>query len=131
MYQFLFHLSFTVNNCGILHFHVVLKFTTEVAEDDTIFIIQNAIVDGKIGELTVNVSCIMGIPRFPETIITAPRCPVTKLDGLFIVFTDSGTINIFRSCHLFASCCFKFASLSLLNFQALGKIVCISLNTTD
>ena len=67
--MFLFHLSFTVKKCGSLNFHVVLKFTTDVAEDDTISIIQNAIVDGKIGELSVNASCIIGIPRFPQTTV--------------------------------------------------------------
>ncbi|XP_044180508.1 uncharacterized protein LOC114969239 [Acropora millepora] len=67
--------------CGSLIFDVVLKFTTEVAEDDTISIIQNAIVDGKIGELSVNASCIIGIPRFPRTTTTAPTSTTPKSDG--------------------------------------------------
>ena len=116
--MFLFHLSFTGNKFGSLIIDVVLKFTTEVAEHRTIFIIENAIVDGKLGELSRNVSSIIGIPHFPQTTITAPNCSTPES-----VFADSGTINL-RVCHLFASCCFKLDSLSLLSFQT-------HLNTAD
>ncbi|XP_015749159.1 PREDICTED: lachesin-like [Acropora digitifera] len=44
----------TYARCGSLIFDVVLNFGNEVAEDDTISIIQNAIVDGKLGELSLN-----------------------------------------------------------------------------
>ncbi|XP_044180706.1 fibroblast growth factor receptor 3-like [Acropora millepora] len=67
-------------SCGSLIFDVALKFITEVAEDDTISIIQSAIVDGKLGELNVNVSYIIGIPRFPRTTITTPTSTTPKSD---------------------------------------------------
>lgn len=70
---------------------MALKFTTEVAEDDAISIIQSAIVDGKLGELSVNVSYI---PRFPRTTITAPTGTTPKSDGLLLVYTYSGAINL-------------------------------------
>ena len=89
----MFHVNLTVNSCGSLIFDVALKFTTEVAEDDTISIIQSAIVDRNLGKLSVNVSYIIGIPRFPRTTITTPTSTTPKSDGLFLVFTYSGTIN--------------------------------------
>ena len=129
--MFWFHLNLTVNRCGSLIFDVALKFTTEVAEDDTISIIQNAIVDGKLGELSLNVSYIIGISRFPQPTITTPTSTTPKSDGLFLLFTDSGTINL-RVCHLFASFCFELESLSLLSFQTHRKNNnCLHFNTTD
>ena len=62
----LFHFS-----CGSLIFDVVLKFDTKVAEDDTISIIQSAIVDGKLGELSGNVSPIIGIPPVEQSTFAA------------------------------------------------------------
>ncbi|XP_067030311.1 uncharacterized protein [Acropora muricata] len=59
-----------VTSCRSLIFDVVLKFSTEVAEDDTISILQNSIVDGKLGELNVNTSYIIGIPHILETRVT-------------------------------------------------------------
>ena len=73
---------------------MVFKFSTVVAEDETFSIIQNAIVDGKLGELSVNVSYIIGIPRFPRTTITAPTSITSKSDGLFQILSDSGIINL-------------------------------------
>ena len=73
---------------------MVFKFSTVVAEDETFSIIQNAIVDGKLGELSVNVSYIIGIPRFPRTTITAPTGITSKSDGLFQILSDSGSINL-------------------------------------
>ncbi|XP_067030320.1 fibroblast growth factor receptor 3-like isoform X2 [Acropora muricata] len=64
--------------CGSLIFDVVFKFSTVFAEDETFSIIQNAIVDGKLGELSMNVSYIIGIPRFPRTTITAPTSITSK-----------------------------------------------------
>ena len=78
--------------CGSLIFDVVFKFSTVVAEDETFSIIQNAIVDGKLGELSVN--DIIGIPRFPRTTITAPTSITSKSDGLFQILSDSGSINL-------------------------------------
>ncbi|XP_067032676.1 fibroblast growth factor receptor 3-like isoform X4 [Acropora muricata] len=46
--------------CGSLIFDVALKFSIEVAEDETISIIQNAIVDGKLRKLSVKGSYING-----------------------------------------------------------------------
>ena len=67
-----------------------LKFRTEVAEDDTISIIQNAIVDGKLGELSVNASYIIDTPPVEQSTITAPSSITPKSDGLFQVLIDSG-----------------------------------------
>ena len=62
---------------------MVLKFSTEVAEDDTISIIQNALVDGKLGEFSVNVSYISGIPAVEQTKFTVPTSIIPKSNGLF------------------------------------------------
>ena len=51
---------------------MVLNFSTEVAEYDSISLIQNAIVDGKLGELSV--WYIIGTP--------APSIPMTTLSTL-------------------------------------------------
>ncbi|XP_067033062.1 fibroblast growth factor receptor 1-like isoform X2 [Acropora muricata] len=64
--------------CGSLIFDVVFKFSTVVAEDETFSIIQNAAANGKLGELSVNVSYIIGIPRFPQTTIIAPTSITSK-----------------------------------------------------
>ncbi|XP_044180726.1 fibroblast growth factor receptor 4-like [Acropora millepora] len=66
--------------CGSLIFDVVFKFSTAVAEDETFSIIQNAAANGKLGELSVNVSYIIGIPRFPRTTSTAPTSITSKSD---------------------------------------------------
>ena len=73
---------------------MVLTFSTEVAEDDTISIIQNAIVDGKLGELSVNVSYIIGIPPVEQTTTAAPISSTPKSDGLFQILVDRGNINL-------------------------------------
>ncbi|XP_067032058.1 fibroblast growth factor receptor 3-like isoform X2 [Acropora muricata] len=57
--------------CGSLIFDVVLKFSTKVAEDDTISFLQSAIVDGKLGELSMNVSPIIGIPPVEQSTFAA------------------------------------------------------------
>ena len=75
-------------SCGSLILDVRLKFTTEVAEDDTFSIIQNAIVDGKLGELSVNVSLIIGIPP-PTTTAATTTSTTPKSDGLFQVLVCS------------------------------------------
>ena len=73
---------------------MVFKFSTAVAEDETFSIIQNAAANGKLGELSVNVSYIIGIPRFPRPTSTAPTSITSKLDGLFQVLSNSGSINL-------------------------------------
>ena len=88
------HLILTVNRCGSLIFDVVLKFGIKVAEDDTISIIQNAIVDGNLGEISVNASYVIGIPPVEQTTITATTSISTKLDGLFQIFIGSGSIDV-------------------------------------
>ena len=81
--------------CRSLIFDVVLKFSTEVAEDETISIIQNAIVDGKLGELIVNVSSIIGIiTPVEQTTTTTPTSIASKSDDVFQVLIDSGGINL-------------------------------------
>ncbi|XP_044180712.1 lachesin-like isoform X4 [Acropora millepora] len=82
-----------VVRCGSLIFDVVLKFGIKVAEDDTISIIQNAIVDGKLGELSVNVSHTIGIPAVEQTTVTVPTSTTPKSDGLFQIHIDSSNIN--------------------------------------
>ena len=92
--MFLFHLNLIVNRCGSLIFDVVLKFDIQVAEDNTISMIKNAIKNGKLGELSVNASSIIGIPPFEQSTTAAPTSTTPKLDGLFLVVTDSGIINV-------------------------------------
>ena len=92
--MFLFHLSLIVNRCRSLNFDVVLKFSIEVAEDDIISMIQNAALDGMLGGLSVNVSYLIPNPHGAQTTITAPTRTGPKSDGLFLAFTDSGTINL-------------------------------------
>ena len=92
-HMLLFHLTLTVNRCGSLIFDVVLKFGTKVAEDDTTAIIQNAIVDGKLGELSV--SHIIGIPPVEQSTTAAvPASTSPKSDGLFQILIDSGSIDL-------------------------------------
>ena len=88
--MYLFHLNLTVNRCGSLVFDVVLKFGFKVAEDETISIIQSAIVDGKLGELSVNISYVTGIPPAERSTTAAPSSSTAKPDGLFLDNTDSG-----------------------------------------
>ena len=97
--MFLFCLNLTVNRCGSLIFDVVLKFGIKVAEDDTISIIQSAIEDGKLGELRVNLSYIIGIPAVGQTRITAPTSITPKSDGLFEILIGSGSINLSAFCY--------------------------------
>ena len=73
---------------------MVLKFSTEVAEDETISIIKNAIVDGKLGELSVNVSYVIGIPPVEQTTTVARTSTTLKSGGLFQILVDSGSINL-------------------------------------
>ncbi|XP_015777830.1 PREDICTED: uncharacterized protein LOC107355763 [Acropora digitifera] len=85
---------------GSLIFDVVLRFSAEVAEDETISTIQTAIVDGKLGNLSVNVLPIIGIPPVEHT-STTPRTSTTpKSDGLFLIVIERGAINL-RVCHAF------------------------------
>ncbi|XP_074633148.1 hemicentin-1-like isoform X3 [Acropora palmata] len=74
--------------CESLIFDAVLMFSTEVAEDDTISSIQNAIVDGKLGELSVNVSYIIGIPPVEQTTTAAPTSSTPKSDRLFQILVE-------------------------------------------
>ena len=80
--------------CESLIFDAVLMFSTEVAEDDTISSIQNAIVDGKLGELSVNVSYIIGIPPVEQTTTAAPTSSTPKSDVLFQILVERGSINL-------------------------------------
>ena len=109
--MFLFHLNLTVKRCGNLIFDVVLKFSIEVAEDDIIFLIQNAAADGRLGGLSVNVSYLILNPRVGQTTITSPTSTTTKSGGLLLVLTESGNLRVSL---LFASSRFNLDSLSLL-----------------
>ena len=63
---------------------MVLKFSTEVAQDETISTIQTAIVDGKLGNLRANVSSIIGIPPAEQSLTAALTSTTSKSDGLFL-----------------------------------------------
>ena len=98
--MFLFHLNLTYNfslRCGSLIFNVVLKFSTEVAEDETLSILQNAAADGKLGELSVKVSyCGTGIPPVERTtpviINSASNGAMMKIVPIFYQFSLLFTI---------------------------------------
>ncbi|XP_015777403.1 PREDICTED: fibroblast growth factor receptor 4-like isoform X16 [Acropora digitifera] len=66
--------------CGSLIFDVVFKFSTVVAEDETFAIIQNAAANGKLGELNMTVSYVVGIPPDEQTKATAPTGITSKSD---------------------------------------------------
>lgn len=68
-------------SCGCQIFDVVLKFRTEVAEDETISTIQTATVDGKLGNLSLNASSIIGIPPVEQTSTAAPTSTLPNADG--------------------------------------------------
>ena len=80
--------------CGSLIFDVVFKFSTDVAEDETLSIVQNAAANGKLGELSVTVSYYIGIAPDEQTKATAPTSITSKSDGLFQILSDSGRINL-------------------------------------
>ena len=64
---------------------MVLKFRTEVAEDETIATIQTATVDGKLGNLSLNASSIIGIPPVEQASTAAPTSTLpNSISGLFI-----------------------------------------------
>ena len=73
---------------------MVFKFSTVVAEDETFSIIQNAAANGKLKELSVNVSYAVGIPPDELTKATAPTSVTSKPDGLFQILSYSGSINL-------------------------------------
>ncbi|XP_074634457.1 uncharacterized protein LOC141893000 [Acropora palmata] len=81
-----------VASCGSLIFDVVLKFSTEVAEDDSISLIQNAIVDGKLGELSV--SYIIGIPPSFQSITTVPTRTTPKSDEHTLPIVIGSSIGV-------------------------------------
>ncbi|XP_015769891.1 PREDICTED: fibroblast growth factor receptor 4-like isoform X11 [Acropora digitifera] len=68
-------------SCGSLIFDVALKFSIEVAEDETISIIQNAIVDGKLRKLSVKGSYINGsLPVVPSKSTMTPISTLPNSD---------------------------------------------------
>ena len=71
-------------SCGALILDVVLKFSLEVAEDETISTIQTAIFGGKLRNLSVNASYITGIPPVEQTSTAAPTSTTPKSNGLFL-----------------------------------------------
>ena len=79
---------------------MVFKFSSVVAEDETFSIIQNAAANGKLGELSVNVSYDIGIPPVEQTKATAPTSITSKSDGLFQNLSDSDSINLSACCSL-------------------------------
>ncbi|XP_068686493.1 tyrosine kinase receptor Cad96Ca-like isoform X2 [Montipora foliosa] len=77
-------------SCGSLIFVLVLKFNPEIAEDDIISTIKSAAVDGKLGELTVNTSSIIGIPPVILHVSTTRAFTTTTPES----YHDSGNIWI-------------------------------------
>ncbi|XP_068686976.1 tyrosine kinase receptor Cad96Ca-like isoform X2 [Montipora foliosa] len=77
-------------SCGSLIFVLVLKFNPEIAEDDIISTIKSAAVDGKLGELTVNTSSIIGIPPVILHVSTTTASTTTTPES----YHDSGNIWI-------------------------------------
>ncbi|KAK2557504.1 hypothetical protein P5673_020251, partial [Acropora cervicornis] len=58
--------------CGSLIFDVVVKFSSEVAEDDIISLIQKAVLVGNLGVLSVHVSYVTLNPHGAQTTVTSP-----------------------------------------------------------
>ena len=79
--------------CGSLIFDVVLKFSIEAAEDDTVSAIQNVTVNKKLGELSVNVSYIIRFPPVEQSTTAAVTSITPKLDGLFLGLTVVVVVN--------------------------------------
>lgn len=67
---------------------MVLKFNTSVAEDFVISTLRNAIKNGKLGDLSINVSSIEGISPVNTSTAAPPTNKATspKPDGTFINF---------------------------------------------
>ena len=92
-----FWMSIFSFSCGSLIFDVVFRFRTEVAEDEIISTIQTAIVDGKLGNLSVNVLPFAGIPPVEQTSTATPTSATPKSGGLFLscyYVTESDTISV-------------------------------------
>ena len=71
--------------CGSLHVDLVLRFKNVVAEDWILSIFRGAVQNGKLGELSVNASSIVGIPPVIKSTVTPPTTtPTPKSDqGMF------------------------------------------------
>ncbi|XP_029205398.2 LOW QUALITY PROTEIN: tyrosine kinase receptor Cad96Ca-like [Acropora millepora] len=78
-------------SCGSLIFDVVFRFRTEVAEDEIISTIQTAIVDGKLGNLSVNVLPFTGIPPVEQTSTAAPTSTTPKSGEIKCTCSDNET----------------------------------------
>lgn len=67
---------------------MVLEFSIKVAEDDAISTIQTAVRDGKLEQLSVNASYVIGrLPVVPSTSNLTPTSTSSTSDGLFLVVT--------------------------------------------
>ena len=67
--------------CGSLHVDLVLKFKSPVAEDLVLSILRGAVVNGKLGKLSVNASSIVGIPPVIKSTVTPPTTTPTPNGG--------------------------------------------------
>ena len=63
-----------------------MRFTVEVAEDDVISKIESAVVDGRLGDLSVNSSSIIGIPPVIQTTTTPSSENTPKPDSMYHFF---------------------------------------------
>ena len=55
-------------------------------------------MDGKLGELSVNVSHTIGIPAVEQPTVTVPTSTTPKSGGLFQIHIDSSNINLSACC---------------------------------
>ena len=70
--------------CGSLYVDLVLKFNNVVAEDSVLSTFRGAVQNGKLGELSVNGSSIVGIPPVIKSTVSPPTTtPTPKSDGMF------------------------------------------------
>ena len=125
----IFWISMFCFSCGALILDVVLKFSLEVAEDETISTIQTAIFGGKLRNLSVNASYITGIPPVEQTSTAAPTSTTPKSNGLFLsdCYWMWDYISVLEVViHLPVA----VLSLSVLSFQTLWMIIFIATQLT-
>ncbi|XP_074634650.1 uncharacterized protein LOC141893174 [Acropora palmata] len=72
-------------SCRSLIFDVVVKFSSEVAEDDIISLIQKAVLVGNLGVLSVHVSYVTLNPHGAQTTVTSPTNTDPKSDNIGLI----------------------------------------------
>ena len=75
--------AFLTCRCGSLIVDLALKFTSVVSEAWVLSTLRSGIIDGKLGELAVNASSIVGIPVIESTATPPTGKTTTKpSDGI-------------------------------------------------